>query len=304
MKLIFMGSPAFAVPVLTRLIEAGHEIVAVYCQPPRPAGRGQKETLTPVHALALQHNLPVRTPTSLKSTEAQQEFAAFNADAAIVAAYGLLLPEPILNACPYGCINIHPSLLPRWRGAAPIQRPLLTGDTETGVAIMQMDKGLDTGDIFLMQKFPLTYDITYSELHDKLATLGADLLTQTLAKLGTITAQPQPSEGVTYANKLSKEEGKINWNLPARDIDRQIRALTPWPGAWFTYLNEVFKISKASFSEEPHNEVAGTVMNDTLAIACGNGVLTPLMIQRQGKKAMEVGEFLRGFPLPAGALLS
>jgi methionyl-tRNA formyltransferase len=305
MNLVFMGSPAFAVPIVKRLIEAGHSISCVYCQPPRPAGRGQKETLTPVHALALQYNIPVRTPLSLKSPETQAEFAALNADAAIVAAYGLLLPPAILAAYPYGCINIHPSLLPRWRGAAPIHRPLLAGDKETGVAIMQMDKGLDTGDVLAMEKLTLAENTSYATLHDELAEKGAELLLSTLEGLqaGTITPRAQSAEGITYAAKLTKEEGRIDWNCPASVIDRQIRAFTPWPGAWFNHQGESFKITKATYDMASSNAIAGTVVDDTLTIACGDGVLHPLIIQRQGKKPMEVSEFLRGFTLAKDTLL-
>ena len=303
MKLIFMGSPEFAVPVLRRLVDTGHEIVAVYCQPPRPAGRGQKETLTPIHALAEQLRLPVHTPVSLKDPVEQQEFAMHGADIAVVVAYGLLLPEPILKACRYGCINIHPSLLPRWRGAAPIHRPILAGDRETGVTIMQMDKGLDTGDMIATETVKLTKDTTYSNLHDALAQIGAELLVETLEHIGTLSRTPQPTEGATYAAKLTKEEGNIDWSSSAEDIDRKIRAFTPWPGAWFTYQGEVFKITEARYTMHSHNHIAGTVLDDTLTIACGEGMLMPKIMQRQGKKALEVGEFLRGFPLPVGTRL-
>jgi len=300
-----MGSPAFAVPALEALIRAGHEVVCVYSQPPRPAGRGQKETLTAIHSLALQHHLDVRTPISLKSPEEQQAFADLKADIAVVAAYGLLLPEAILKGCRFGCINIHPSLLPRWRGAAPIHRPLLAGDKETGVAIMQMDKGLDTGDILSIKKQPIDHNTSYLVLHDILANLGAKLLIDTLISIenGTATRTPQSSENVAYANKLTKEEGKIDWGNSAEFIQRQIRALTPWPGSFFMYHNEIFKISEASYEISPHNLLAGSVIDDKLTIACGEGFLKPSIIQRSGKKPCSLEEFLRGFPIPAGTKL-
>lgn len=306
MKLIFMGTPAFAVPALTSLQEAGHEIVAVYTQPPRPAGRGQKDKLSPIHAYAIEKQLPVYTPTSLREAATQAEFAALGADAAIVAAYGLLLPPAILAACPYGCINIHPSLLPRWRGAAPIHRPLLAGDKETGVTIMQMDKGLDTGDMLLIEREVIKQDDTSETLHDRLALIGAELVVKTLARIaeGTIKAIKQPEEGVTYAAKLTKEEGRIDWQLPAENIERMIRAFTPWPGAYTTYQGETIKILQAHYSTAAIHAAPGTLVGSQFTVACGQGSLQPLIVQRAGKSATACDAFLRGFPLQAGEVLS
>lgn len=299
-----MGTPAFAVPILQKLLASDHEVVCVYTQPPRPAGRGQKEKPSPIHNEALAANIPVRTPTTLRTPDIQEKFAALKADAAIVAAYGLLLPPTILNACPYGCINIHPSLLPRWRGAAPIHRPLLTGDNETGVTIMQMDKGLDTGDILMVEKIPLLETDTYETLHNTLASSGGELLLKTLDALEhkRLTPIKQSENGVTYANKLTKEEGRINWQLPADAIHRMIRAFTPWPGAYFCYLGETIKILQADFDKTPHHAIPGTVLDKDFTIACGEGTLKPNLIQRAGHKKMECHEFLRGFPLTIGSL--
>ncbi len=305
MRCIFMGTPAFALPALKKLQEARHELICIYTQPPRPAGRGQKETPSPVHHYAMQHGIEVRTPKTLRTPDTQAEFAALQADVAVVAAYGLLLPPAILTACRYGCINLHPSLLPRWRGAAPIQRPLLAGDAETGVTIMQMDKGLDTGDMLMVEKIAISQQDTAETLHDSLSRLGAELLLRTLDQLEKGTAQPvkQHEEGVTYAEKLSKEEGRIDWNLPALVIERHIRALTPWPGAHFTYHGENIKIQQACLVMKAHNARPGTILDDGLSIACGEGVLQPLILQRPGRSKMERNDFLRGFPIPAGERL-
>jgi methionyl-tRNA formyltransferase len=238
MRLVFMGTPAFALPTLAALHESGHEIVAVYSQPPRPAGRGQKETPSPVHQYAAQHGLAVFTPASLKLPEVQQQFAAHHADAAIVAAYGLLLPKPILEAYKLGCINIHPSLLPRWRGAAPIQRTIMAGDKETGITVMQMNEGLDTGDMLMVERYPIAPGTSAGALHDVLAEKAGPLLLKTLAQINTITPVKQPDAGVTYANKITKEEARINWNQPAETIYQHILGLSPSPGASLTYNND------------------------------------------------------------------
>lgn len=302
MKLIFMGTPAFAVPALQKLLASRHTVVAVYTQPPRPAGRGQKETLSPIHSQALAHTIPVHTPKSLRDPVVQAELKALNADVVIVAAYGLLLPPSVLEACPYGCINIHPSLLPRWRGAAPIQRPLLAGDAETGVTIMQMDAGLDTGDMLLVKKIPINATDSYETLHDTLMELGGDLLLETLDGLEKGTLQPvkQQEEGVTYASKLTKEEGRIAWHLPACSIERMIRAFTPWPGAYFSYKGEIIKILKASWESTAHTTAPGTIMDEAFSIACGEGLLHPLILQRSGRSKMACADFLRGFSIEIG----
>ena len=235
LRLAFMGTPDFAASSLRALIDAGHEVACVYSQPPRPAGRGHQVQRSPVHVLAEERGIPVRTPKSLRNAEAQAEFAALDLDCAVVAAYGLILPQPILDAPRMGCLNIHASLLPRWRGAAPIQRAILAGDAETGVTIMQMDAGLDTGAMLLKGTVPITAETTAGSLHDALAELGAGLIVQALDGLaeGRLTAEPQPSEGVTYAAKLSRDDGRLDWSQPADFIERQVRALNPWPGVWF-----------------------------------------------------------------------
>jgi methionyl-tRNA formyltransferase len=277
--------------------------VAVYSQPPRPAGRGQKETPGPVHQYALEHNLPVHTPISLRDPEAQSLFASHNADAAIVAAYGLLLPKPILEAYPLGCINIHPSLLPRWRGAAPLQRTIMAGDKETAIVIMQMNEGLDTGDMLLTQKFPIPPGTTAGQLHDQLAKEAAPLLLKALEGLAThsITPTPQSSEGVAYAKKITKEEAAINWNQPAATLCQHILGLNPSPGAHFSYNGETIKILEATTAEG--SAPSGTVLDGHLTIACNPGALRPAIIQRPGKKRMPVEEALRGHPIPKGSIV-
>lgn len=303
MRLIFMGTPNFAVPSLAALHEAGHEIVAVYSQPPRPSGRGQKETASPVHQFALAHRLPVYTPVSLKDEATQQQFAAHGADAAIVAAYGLLLPPPILAACKLGCINIHPSLLPRWRGAAPIQRTVMAGDKHTGICIMQMDEGLDTGDILACETYGIPEGTTSGQLHDALAKRSAPLLLHTLKALqqGEITPKKQASEGVTYAKKILKSEARIDWAKPADELLCLIRGLNPYPGANFEYQGEMIKLLAAESASG--NGKAGEVLDNTLAIACGSDAIRPTLLQRPGKKPMPRDEALRGLHIPAGAKL-
>jgi methionyl-tRNA formyltransferase len=305
MKLIFMGTPEFALPTLKAVAEAGHNVVAVYTQPPRPAGRGQKEMNSPVHQYALSKNLPVYTPVSLKEPSVQAEFAAHGANAAIVAAYGLLLPMPILEATPMGCINVHPSLLPRWRGAAPIQRTVMAGHKETGVVIMQMNAGLDTGDMLLTQRFTIPDGMTAGELHDALAAMAGPMVPEVLTGLarGTITHTPQPEEGVTYAHKITREDCIIDWNESAESIRQKILALNPHPGASFRYHDEVIKILKADIMPASSAGKPGTVMDSHLTIQCGKDALRPLLIQRPGKKAMSVDEMLRGYSIPAGIIL-
>jgi methionyl-tRNA formyltransferase len=300
MRIVFMGTPDFAVPVLDAFLKNGDEVVAVYSQPPRPAGRGQKLTPSPVQAFAEQHGLPVRHPVSLKAPEAQAEFAALKADAAIVVAYGLLLPKPILDAPKHGCFNLHASLLPRWRGAAPIQRALMAGDAETGVCAMQMDVGLDTGPVLLRESLPIAPRMTVSELHDELVRVGAPLMLRAVHDFaaGRIQPQPQPAEGVTYAAKLLKDEGRIDWTKSAAEIDRAVRALNPGIGTHFEIHGERIKLLAA----EPvsGSGAAGTALDDAGTIACGDGALRLLKLQRPGKTPVAISDFLHGLPLPKG----
>jgi len=300
MRLIFMGTPDFAVPALAALIDAGHDVVCVYSQPPRPAGRGHKEQPSPVQKYAQDHGIDVRYPVSLKNEDAQAEFAALNADAAVVAAYGLILPRAVLEAPSLGCINIHASLLPRWRGAAPIQRAILAGDTETGVTIMQMDEGLDTGPMLMTGKVPIDETTTASDLHDALAALGGELIVQVLsADLPPAVAQPE--DGSTYAPKLDRAEGRIDWADTAAALDLKIRALNPWPGVWCERDGARLRVLAAtpvSGAGEP-----GEVIEAPLTVACGDGALRLDRVQRAGKSAMAADEYIRGNPLPVGTIL-
>ncbi|HWA22991.1 MAG TPA: methionyl-tRNA formyltransferase [Caulobacterales bacterium] len=304
MKLIFMGSPDFAVPSLEALRAAGHEIVCVYSQPPRPAGRGQAERKTPIHQLAEARGLPVRTPRRLKSLEEQQAFAALGADLAVVVAYGLILPQPVLDAPRLGCLNLHGSLLPRWRGAAPIQRALMAGDKVTGVMAMKMEEGLDTGPVLLAESVPIAAQDTAATLHDRLAAAGAPLLTRAVAMMERGAAQftPQSAEGVTYAEKITPAEARIDWTAPAREIDLKIRGLSPFPGAWFM-LNGARVKALMSRAEEGKG-APGAALDDSLLIACGDGAVRLLRVQREGKGAMAAEAFLRGAPVRAGEVLS
>lgn len=297
MRIIFMGTPDFAVPTLDALIAAGHEVVAVYSQPPRRAGRGKAERTTPVHTRAEALGLMVRTPMTLRSAEEQQAFAALDADAAVVAAYGLILPPAILAAPRLGCLNVHASLLPRWRGAAPIQRAILAGDEETGVAIMQMEAGLDTGPTRLVGRTPVDAK-TAGELTDELADLGARLMVETLADMVAHPAVAQPDEGVTYAAKIDKAESRIDTTRPAVEVERQVRAFNPAPGAWIAIGGERIKILAATV--EAMSGPPGTLIDDRLLIACADGAIRPTLVQRQGKGAMSAAELLRGFAVPAG----
>jgi methionyl-tRNA formyltransferase len=304
LKLIFMGSPDFAVPSLEALRAAGHEIVCVYSQPPRPAGRGQAERKTPIHQLAEARGLPVRTPRRLKSLEEQQAFAALGADLAVVVAYGLILPQPVLDAPRLGCLNLHGSLLPRWRGAAPIQRALMAGDKVTGVMAMKMEEGLDTGPVLLAESVPIAAQDTAATLHDRLAAAGAPLLTRAVAMMERGAAQftPQSAEGVTYAEKITPAEARIDWTAPAREIDLKIRGLSPFPGAWFM-LNGARVKALMSRAEEGKG-APGAALDDSLLIACGDGAVRLLRVQREGKGAMAAEAFLRGAPVRAGEVLS
>lgn len=301
MRVIFMGTPDFSVPVLDALVEAGHEIAAVYCQPPRPAGRGQKERPTPVHARALELGLEVRHPTSLKSAEEQAAFAALNADIAVVVAYGLILPQAVLDAPRKGCLNIHASLLPRWRGAAPIHRAILSGDAETGVCIMQMEAGLDTGPVLLRAATLIGPEETTGELHDRLSALGARTIVEALERLDTLTPETQPEEGVTYAAKIDKAEAAIDWTRPAPELIRQINGLSPFPGAWVQWNGERLKLLAARAASG--QGTPGTVLDDALTIACGTGALQLTRLQRAGKAAQAAADFLRGNALGKGERL-
>jgi methionyl-tRNA formyltransferase len=301
MRVVFMGTPAFSVPVLDALVSAGHEIVAVYCQPPRPAGRGKKDRPGPVQARAEDLGLPVRYPVSLKTPEAQADFAALGADVAVVVAYGLILPQAVLDAPKRGCLNIHASLLPRWRGAAPIHRAIMAGDAETGVCIMQMDAGLDTGPVLLRQAAGIGAEETTAQLHDRLSALGADLIVQALAQLDALTPEAQPQDGVTYAHKIDKSEARIDWSRSAIEVDRLIRGLSPFPGAWCMAGGERVKLLASRLSEG--EGAAGEVLGG-LVIACGQGAVEVTLAQREGKRPMEQSEFLRGFDLLKGTRLT
>jgi methionyl-tRNA formyltransferase len=299
-RLAFMGSPDFSVPALRALHAAGHEIAMVYCQPPRPAGRGQKETPCPVHRVALELGLPVRTPARVRRDTAEHAaFAALELDAAIVAAYGLILPREMLEAPKLGCLNIHASLLPRWRGAGPIQAAILAGDTESGITIMRMDEGLDTGPMLLRGATPIGPRTTTPELHDALAEIGAPLVLRALAEQPAPV--PQPENGVTYAPKLGKEDGRLNWAEDAEALDRRVRALNPWPGTYFRHGEDTLRVLEA----EPAagNGTPGTVLDDSALIACGEGALRLLRLQRAGRAAMPAKDFLRGYALAPGDVL-
>lgn len=291
MRVVFMGTPDFSVPVLDALVGAGHEIACVYCQPPRPAGRGKKPRPTPVHARAEALGLPVRHPTSLKDAQAQAEFADLKADVAVVVAYGLLLPRPVLDAPKHGCLNIHASLLPRWRGAAPIHRAIMAGDAETGICIMQMEAGLDTGPVLLREATAIGAEETTGDLHDRLAQMGARLICDALDSLDSLTPQPQPEKGVTYAAKIDKSEARIDWTRPAAEIDRQIRGLSPFPGAWCDMAGERIKLLRCRLAEG--QGAPGQILQG-LTVACGEGAVEITELQRQGKRPMPAGDFLRG----------
>ncbi|MDO6587067.1 methionyl-tRNA formyltransferase [Salipiger sp. 1_MG-2023] len=301
MRVIFMGTPEFSVLVLDALIEAGHEIAAVFCQPPRPAGRGKKDRPTPVHARAEALGLTVRHPVSLKSAEEQARFAALNADVAVVVAYGLILPQAVLDAPSKGCLNIHASLLPRWRGAAPIHRAIMAGDAQTGICIMQMEAGLDTGPVLMRKSIPIGAEDTTGELHDRLSALGATLITKALDALTTLTPTPQAEDGVTYANKIDKSEAAIDWTRPAEDISRQIRGLSPFPGAWTMFGNERIKLLGARQADGAG--VPGEALDDAFTLACGTGALRITRAQRAGKGAQDAETFLRGMAIRRGSKL-
>ena len=300
MRIIFMGSPDFAVPTLDAVVEAGHEVVAAYTQPPRPAGRGKGERATPVAVRAHELGIEVRSPKSLKGEAEQQAFAALGADIAVVAAYGLILPQPILDAPMLGCLNVHGSLLPRWRGAAPVQRAIMAGDEVTGVTIMQMEAGLDTGPMLLKRAVDIG-DKNAAQLTEELAKLGATMMVEVLADLPRFEPIVQPAEGVTYASKIDKEEARIDWSRPARELARHVQGLAPFPGAWFEVGGERIKILAAE--EASDHGAPGAVLDDRLTVACGNGSLRPALVQRAGKGVMSAEELLRGFSIPQGTSL-
>jgi methionyl-tRNA formyltransferase len=304
MRIAFMGTPDFSVPAFDTLRSAGHEIACVYTQPPRPAGRGQKERKSPVHLRAEASGIEVRYPVSLKDAEAQAAFVALDLDAAVVVAYGLILPAVILEAPERGCINIHASLLPRWRGAAPIQRALLAGDTETGVTIMQMDEGLDTGPELLREAIPINPTMNAGDLHDALSAMGGRLIVDSLAGLdaGSLSAIPQTDAGMTYAAKLERGEERIDWTRDAAELARHVRGFAPWPGAWFEQDGVRIKVQAAEVASGDGSP--GVVLDDRLLVACGSGALRLLRVQRAGRGAMEADDYLRGHEVPRGTVLA
>lgn len=313
LRIAFMGSPDFAVPVLAALSQAGHEIVCVYSQPPRPAGRGKKLRPTPVHAWAEARGLEVRTPRSLKKPPEQAAFEALELDAAVVVAYGLILPQPILDAPRLGCMNMHASLLPRWRGAAPIHRAVMAGDEVTGVQAMMMEAGLDTGPVVATEETPISPSDTTGSVHDRLATLGADLAVKALAGLadGSMVPVPQIEAGAIYAHKITAEDQRIDWAKPAAEVDCQIRGLSPFPSAWFHYTpegeTEPMRMKALMSQRETGTDGAapGTLLDDQLLVQCGDGGAVRLLkAQKPGSKAMQAADLLRGLPIPAGAVFA
>jgi methionyl-tRNA formyltransferase len=298
MRLIFMGTPEFSVPVLRALSDAGHEIAAVYSQPPRPAGRGKKDRPSPVQQAAVSLGLPVRHPLNFKDPTEVGVFAALDADLAVVVAYGLILPQPILDAPRLGCLNIHASLLPRWRGAAPIQRAILAGDVKTGICIMQMEAGLDTGPVLLRRAMPISPEDTCASLHDRLAKLGAETVVQALENLPSLKPEEQPDAGVTYAAKIDKSEARVDWAQPAGEVDRQIRALSPFPGAWCEAGGQRLKLLNSRVADGSGKP--GEVLSGDMTIACGVGAVRLLRMQKAGKSAMVATEYWRGAGLSVG----
>jgi methionyl-tRNA formyltransferase len=308
LRLVFMGTPDFAVPTLLEIVGRGHEVVAVYTRAPKPGGRrGLDLTPSPVEREARRFDLPVHTPKTLRTTEAEAAARAHAADAAVIVAYGLILPKPILEAFPLGCFNLHASLLPRWRGAAPINRAVMAGDAETGVMVMKMEEGLDTGPVGMAERLPIEPDSTAGDLHDRLARLGADLMVRALSALdrGSLTLTPQPADGVTYASKIDKDETRIDWAWPWQGVHNHIRGLSPFPGAWFELVDKgtpvrikVLRTTKGAGAGAP-----GTVLDDRLTIACGEGAVRILELQRAGRQPMQAEEFLRGTSVAAGTRL-
>ena len=309
MRIVFMGTPDFAVPTLAGILAAGHEVAAVYTQPPRPAGRGMAERKSPIHLLAERHGLPVLVPATLKSDAEARAFADHRADVGVVVAYGLILPVPVLAAPREGCLNLHASALPRWRGAAPIQRAIMAGDAETAATVMRMEAGLDTGPVCRVERVPIGPDTTAGELHDTLAERGAALMVRALAELerGLLDCAPQPADGVTYAAKIDKAETRIDFGKPAREVHNRVRGLSPAPGAWFEAIHEGrserIKLLRTELVAHAPSAPPGSVVDDALAVACGEGAVRMLQVQRPGKRPMAAAEFLRGFPLGPGTRL-
>ena len=303
--LVFMGTPDFAATILEALLAAGHDVRAVYTQPPRPSGRGHRTTPSPVQALAERRGLAVRCPTRLRPPEESAAFAATGAEAAVVAAYGLILPPAFLAAPRLGCVNVHASLLPRWRGAAPIQHAILAGDAETGVTIMQMEEGLDTGPILLQRAIPIAPTATAGSLSQQLAELGAALIVEALAGLaaGSLEPRPQPADGVTYAGKFGREAGRLDWHLPASELERRVRAFDPWPGTFFEHAGERIRVLRAAPIDAVSPAPPGTVLDERLAVACGEGALRLLRLQRPGRAPLDAAALLRGFSIPPGTRL-
>jgi methionyl-tRNA formyltransferase len=304
MRLIFMGSPAFALPTLAALIEAGHDVICIYSQPPKPAGRGKALRPTPVHAFGEQRGIDVRTPASLKPPEIKAQFQALDADAAIVVAYGLILPQAILDAPKLGCFNLHGSLLPRWRGAAPLQRALEAGDLITGVQVMAMEAGLDTGGVYASASTPISMQDTTGSLHDRLAQLGAQLMVETLPAIasGTVACIPQAQDGITYAAKIDRTETRIDWTRPAAEIDRMVRAFSPFPGAW-CLLPDGARAKILLTSLQTQQGDAGQVLDEQLLVACGQDSIRILSLQREGKGVVGATDFLHGSNIGIGAFL-
>jgi methionyl-tRNA formyltransferase len=303
LRIVFMGTPDFAVPTLVEIVGRGHEVAAVYTRAPKPAGRrGLDLTPSPVEREARRFGLPVLTPATLRTVEADSAMRAHGADVAVVVAYGLILPRPILEACPLGALNLHASLLPRWRGAAPINRAIMAGDAETGVMVMKMEEGLDTGPVAMAERVPITPDATAGDLHDRLARLGADLMVRALAALerGSLALTPQFDAGVTYAYKIDKDETRIVWARPWRQVHDHIRGLSPFPGAWFGLAVEGTRVKVLRTTKGEGEGVPGTVLDDKLTVACGEGALRILELQRAGRQAMKADEFLRGTAVAAG----
>jgi methionyl-tRNA formyltransferase len=303
LRLIFMGTPDFAVPTLVEMVGRGYDVAAVYTRAPKPAGRGMAPKESPVAREARRFGLNVRTPSSLRGAGEAAAFRALAADAAVVVAYGLILPKAILEAVPLGCFNLHASLLPRWRGAAPINRAVMAGDAESGVTVMRMDEGLDTGAIALAERLPIGPDMTAGELHDALARLGADLMLRALGALerGALTLTPQPAAGVTYANKIGNDETRIDWTKPWKEVHNRMRGLSPFPGAWFDLAGARVRVLRSTRGEG--SGAPGTVLDDRLTVACGEGAVRILELQRAGRRPMKADEFLRGMPLAAGTRL-
>jgi len=308
LRLIFMGTPDFSVPTLLELVAHGHEIAAVYTRAPKPGGRGMKLQATPVEIEARRLNIPVLTPKTLKTPEALEEFRAHEADAAVVVAYGMILPQAILDTPRLGCYNLHASLLPRWRGAAPINRAIMAGDAESGVMVMKMDAGLDTGDVAMAERLPIPDAMTASDLHDALSRLGADLTVRAMAALerGVLQLKKQGEQGVTYAAKIEKAEARIDWGKPAREVLRHIHGLSPFPGAWSEIAggDEVARVKILRCELVKGAGVPGSVLDDQLTVACGDGAIRVVELQRAGKAPMKAAEFLRGTPMNAGARFS